>query len=190
MIYLIVFAVPAMAGLVSLVFGTLWLVRRESRADLAHMYPLRLLTWLMAVPGGLASAAALFFGVGFAIEGGYSGAFLSEVVGRFAMPALGLFGLVCAVAVIGVAHRVASPHRRSRPWLMLAFAGAPILLVLVIAAAALVGEPLGALSGLVLALGATTNALLAVARAASPASAASAASPTPPHPHALSPDPK
>ena len=168
MIFLVVFAMPAVAGLVALVYGLVWLTRPEARADVARRYPLRTLTWLMAVPGGLASAAAVFFGIGFALEGGYSDGFLTAVVGRFAMPTLGLFGLVCAIAVIVVAHRVASPRRRSRPWLMLAFAAAPILLVLVIPAAALVSEPLGAMAGLVLALGATTNALMAVASAAVP----------------------
>ncbi|WP_062137760.1 hypothetical protein [Demequina aestuarii] len=168
MIFLVVFAVPAVAGLVALAYGLVWLTRPDARADVARRYPLRTLTWLMAVPGGLASAAAAFFGIGFALDGGFSDGFLTDVVGRFAMPTLGLFGLVCAIAVIVVAHRVASPHRRSRPWLMLAFGAAPVLLVFVIAAASLAADSLGALSGLVLALGATTNALMAVASAAVP----------------------
>lgn len=168
MIFLVVFAVPAITGLVALVYSGIWLLRPDDRDDVARRYPLRLLTWLMAVPGGLASAAAAFFGIGFALDGGFDGAFLADVVGRFAMPALGLVGMASAIGVIVVAHRVASPQRRSRPWLMLAFAGAPILLVLVITAASLGAEPVGALSGLVLALGATANALMAVASAAVP----------------------
>ena len=88
MIFLVVFAMPALAGLAALVYGGIWLLRHDSRGDVARQYPLRLLTWLMAVPGGLASAAAAFFCIGFALDGGFSGAFLADVVGRFAMPVL------------------------------------------------------------------------------------------------------
>lgn len=157
--------VPVTAAVAALVYGAMWLGMRDSRYGVAYRYPLRLLTWLMAFPAALASAAAVFFGVMFAWPRGETdGTFIyGNSVESLIMPGLGLIGTAVSIAVIILAHGVAALDRRSRPWLIVILSMPPILVVMFVSLLGMAEAEVFGLAGLAFSLGATANALMAVA---------------------------
>lgn len=170
------FAVPTLSGLIAVVYALVWLSLPGARIGVARRYPLRLLTWFMAFPGGLASFAALFFAVVLGLDMVRDGDSATLSLWDLVLPGLGLLGVASAVAVIVMAHRVMSRGKKSRPWLMLVFATPPVLAVVVLTANGLQSDPLACAAGLLLASGGLANALMAVPRASNPVPA----SPLPP----------
>jgi hypothetical protein len=167
---LVFFAVPAVAAVVALVYGIVWLSTSTStpRASLAARYPLPVITWIIALPMTVLAGAAAFFGTLFAFDGGATGyvdgfepGTAQQLVEQFAMPVLGLGGFTLGVLVIVMAHL----RPRRGPWpryAMLGVAAVPIAAVLYGSAMFIrAGDMDSGLLAAGLALGSIANALLA-----------------------------
>ena len=165
---ILVLAVPVLAAAAALWLGILWWASPARRAQVAARYPLRTLTWVMAVPAFLSLAMLLLvLGTLIAEDGWIDGT--TPAGGRdpvvLAIEGLVVAGLVAAVALVVLAHRV--PRSPAPGWWrrysMVIVAGGPVLAVLYGALGALVnGQALDGLALIVLAAGAGANALLAV----------------------------
>lgn len=158
---------PVLAAAVALIFGIAWLAAPASRGSLVERYPLPVLTWVIATVPTVLAGAAVVFGAAFAVDGGIAEAGSSRPSGvwnpveQYAMPVLGLLGLVLGVLVIVMGHL----RPRRGPWprfAMLSVAAVPIAGVLYAAAMLLVQpDVVGGFMAMTLALGSIANALLA-----------------------------
>ncbi len=187
MIVVLVFGIPAVAGAVALFYSASWVWRRDSRDEAARRYPLRTLTWLLALPPAFALLMAVFVGVIFApsisIQEDLGGSEFDEVIARLIVPVVGLIGTAIAIAVIVLSHHVASPHRKVRPWWILILSALPILAVLYVALWFMLDWKWSMAAALVLGLGSLANALMAVPVASArrdPASPPPPVAPPPP----------